>query len=67
MVSSAGIPSSPGNLPLFNWSMAANTTYYIEPLKFKREAAVLEGVEQYKCLQKNHPNRKLVESARPNL
>ena len=39
----------------------------IEPLKFRREAAVLEGVERYKRLQKDHPNRKLVESARPNL
>ena len=38
----------------------------IEPLKFRREAAVLEGVERYKRLQKDHPNRKLVESARPN-
>ena len=39
----------------------------IEPLKFRREAAVLEGVERYKRLQTDHPNRKLVESARPNL
>ena len=39
----------------------------VEPLKFRREAAVIEGVERYKRLEKDHPNRKLVENTRPNL
>ena len=38
----------------------------VEPLKFRREAAVIEGIERYKRLEKDHPNRQLVEMARPN-
>ena len=38
----------------------------VEPLDLRREAAVMEGFERFKRLDPNHPNRKLVESKRPN-
>ena len=37
----------------------------VEPLNLRREAAVVEGVERFRRLDTNHPNRKLVESKRP--
>jgi len=37
----------------------------VEPLRLRREAAVVECVERYKRKDKNHPNAKLVENWKP--
>ena len=37
----------------------------VEPLRLRREAAVVETVERYKRQEKGHPNRQLVEAPRP--
>ena len=38
----------------------------IEPLDLRRERAVIESVERYRRLEKDHPNRELVDSWTPN-
>ena len=37
----------------------------IEPMHLRREAAVVETYERYRRQERDHPNRKLVESQRP--
>ena len=37
----------------------------VEPLKLRRERAVLESVERYRRLDKDHPNRLLVDTWTP--
>ena len=37
----------------------------IEPMRLRREAAVVETIERYKRQDKGHPNRQLVEAPRP--
>ena len=38
----------------------------VEPLHLRRERAVLQSIERYRRLDKDHPNRKLVDSWKPN-
>ena len=37
----------------------------VEPLHLRRERAVLQSIERYRRLDKDHPNRKLVDSWKP--
>ena len=37
----------------------------VEPIRIRREAAVVETIERYKRQETNHPNRKLLEEPRP--
>ena len=45
-------------------SAACEIDANVEPLDIRREKSVLECVERYKRLDKNHPNRKLVDTWR---
>ena len=38
----------------------------IEPLKLRREAAVVEAVERYRREDEDHPNKTIVETWKPN-
>ena len=39
----------------------------VEPLELHRDRSLLESVDRYRRLDKNHPNRKLVDSWKPKI